>query len=117
MKRDMDLVREILLKVEATAPDVLGATVEIDRRSKAEVCGHVELLVDAGLVDARIAARQQHFVIFRMTWAGHEFLDSARNESIWRRAKTLAIEKGCGLSMLALQLALTELIKRGISGV
>jgi len=91
VKRDMDLIREILLRVEehehGFAPQELGIP-----GYDAETVGfHCYLLDEAGLLratetthrgsDSPCAAPQ------RLTWAGYEFLDAARSESLWQQAR------------------------------
>jgi len=49
--------------------------------------------------------------IKRLTWDGHEFLDKARNRSVWNRAKQLIIDGGLSLSFEALKLSLNSIIK------
>lgn len=47
---------------------------------------HLGLLVDAGFVDGKVTA-SGGFTMNGITWAGHDFLDSVRDEEIWRRTK------------------------------
>ncbi len=80
MKRDWDLVREILLKVESDTTDneVLTPSSFPDEK-KREVAYHVELLVEADLIDGRVIKTMHsgpaEFIVMRLTWSGHEFLD------------------------------------------
>jgi len=91
MKRDMDLIRTILLNVEADET-LTGAvrsanldTLGITDRTVAEVTYNSVLLVEAGfLVGEEFAG---HVLIFRLTWEGHEFLDSVRNPETWLKTK------------------------------
>ncbi len=90
MKRDVDLIRQILLIIEE-ADD--GATkwvdLEIPDRDKVDVAYHVMLLSQAGLIVA-INLSSKDGVDWRprrLTWEGHEFLDAARDEAIWQQAK------------------------------
>lgn len=91
MKRDMDLVRELLLKLEAEPldgnlwrlePDALG----IADHSLDEIAYHLVLLIDGGLLDGE---REQSggFVARKLTWAGYDFLDSVRDAKVWRTTK------------------------------
>jgi Hypothetical protein (DUF2513) len=60
MKRDMDLVRQILLQVQAKDEEELGQKpLEIDGYDLATVARHVEIMQEAGLVDA---PRDRRFV-------------------------------------------------------
>jgi DNA-binding transcriptional ArsR family regulator len=91
MKRDMDLARELLLKLEAEPldgnlwrldPDDLG----ISGRTREEISYHLEQLISGGLLDAERELSSQ-FVARKLTWAGHDFLDSVRDPKIWRTTK------------------------------
>lgn len=90
MKRDM--IREILFAVERDE----GLEALSEKHGNALVAGHVAILKDAGVVEAKIFGTDLLRVpsaahIFRLTWAGHEFLDNARDNTLWK--KTL---KGIG---------------------
>ena len=53
MKRDMDLARLILLKIEQTADDPRSwINLEVPDYTPAEVSYHVMILNEAGLIDA-----------------------------------------------------------------
>jgi len=91
MKRDMDLIREMLLKLEGEPLD--GNLYQVDPvqlgirdRSPEELSYHLLLLIDGGLVDGE---RDQSggFVLQKLTWRGHEFLDDIRSPEIWRKTK------------------------------
>ena len=108
MKRDLDLIRAILLAIEQdpgrySDPEVQGATED-------ELRGHVELLVDAGLVTPRPAtpANKYLFAGHRLTWAGHEFLSTAREEKRWALAKKTG-ELAGGISFEVLTSVLSKL--------
>ncbi|MDJ0850322.1 MAG: DUF2513 domain-containing protein [Myxococcota bacterium] len=89
MKRDMDLVREILLKLESLRdPEEVFGGENFAERDFAELYGHLEIMKDAGLIDfENISASGQ--CIGRLTWAGHEFLDQARDPERWQKAKSI----------------------------
>ena len=40
----------------------------------------------------------KHFIATRLTWEGHEFLDSIRNDTVWKKIKDTVKEKGVQLS-------------------
>ena len=99
MKRDMDLIRAILLHVEEhdefdTYRD-RGLFPTHDERSLND---HVLQMKEQGLVDANIQKGGTVAIIAaevtRLTPQGHDFLQAARNETIWRRAKAIVAEKG-----------------------
>ena len=101
MKRDWDVVRKILLKLEE-----IGNTTS--RLESSEVNGydpelvsyHMQLLDEAGLIKARCRQhRPLNCVALSMTWKGHEFLDQIRQDTVWNKVKGEAREKGLDLSL------------------
>lgn len=105
MKRDMDIIRSILINAENDKYPY-GARVQLDGVSD-EVCAyHVALMQDAGLVDARIlksvGSPHAAAMIHRLTSSGHDFCDGIRNDTIWNKAKEHIIKPGAswGLSVL-----------------
>jgi hypothetical protein len=102
MKRDMDLIRTILLKIEADPKfdsayfHSVGATrLGITDHTDAEVIYHVAMLVDAGLLvgNARMATGGT-VMVSKLSWPGHDFLDSVRDPTIWEKTKKGANDAG-----------------------
>ena len=91
MKRDMDLVREILLRIEDT-PGFAPKNIEVEGHSEESVGYHIYLLIDAGFVEGiettHIGSNGPTGFARRMTWEGHEFLDAAREPGRWDTVKT-----------------------------
>ena len=109
MKRDWDLLRWILSEAESARagyPLVLtfGSyssdhdRLDIGDRDFEEVYEHILLLGDSGLAEVRNLGQSYSepigAVIDRLTMAGHDFLDAARNDTLWRKAKETVNEKG-----------------------
>ena len=98
MQRDLDLIRRILLDVENDGTDSpkhtgFNAYTE-DGYALEAVHYHLQLLHDAGLIVADELVPGQWWPE-RLTWAGHEFLDAARDDARWARAKeTVATRAG-----------------------
>ena len=101
MKRDMDLVREIMLKIEAlpAGPPVLYRVGEVE---DLVLLTHLEMLIDAGLVRGKISrsqgSRGDVIGISTLTWEGHEWIDLVRDARVWDEAKTTLQENGGALS-------------------
>lgn len=104
MKLDKDLVREILLAVEASKEDPLGwIQVDIEGREALEISYHVMLLHEAGLIVGQDLSTYDglEWLPKRLTYKGHEFLDTVRNGEVWRRTKAGAEKAGvAGLGVL-----------------
>lgn len=99
MKRDLDLIRRILIAVE-DAPDYTISTADLvtDTCDEKTVARHAHLLQEAGLLEASLLASRhvggaQEGSIDRLTWAGHEFLATARSDTTWVKAKRTIGEK------------------------
>jgi DNA-binding transcriptional ArsR family regulator len=115
----MELVRQILLQIEAKGEhplgwldlDILGYDAEV-------VSHHVLLLQDAGMLEAQDLSSSAGFDVRpkRLTWNGHEFLDAARNDTIWKKATEIVKEKGGAIPFEVLRVLLTKLVS-GVFGV
>jgi hypothetical protein len=90
MKRDLELVRRILLDIEDNRETSGGhsswSSLVDEGYTPQAIQYHVQLLHDAGLIHADELVPGQWWPE-RITWAGHEFLDSARNDKLWNEAK------------------------------
>ena len=102
MKRDMDTVREILLRLEALETPVGSAhflsvfeePLATAGDSPDSVAYHMRLLMDAGFIDQTKTQGAQDFGLRGLTWQGHDFLDSTRDPEIWRQTKEGASKAG-----------------------
>jgi len=118
MKRDMELVREILLKVEESPYDGGFHDVEIEGRSHQEIAYHVMILHEARLIEAINLTTMDgiDWKPRRLTYAGHEFLDAARSNKVWEAAKSWISSTTGTLTIEGLKMALPEVTKRLIQG-
>ena len=91
MRRDMDLIRHILVMV-GDSPVPLNATVFVDETHPFETIAYnIDLIGQAHLADTSIT-RMSGGAIARaevgpLTWDGNEFLDAIRSDAIWSRVK------------------------------
>lgn len=95
MKRDLDLIRLILMQSET------GQTPEaMEKVEFSVVLYHYELAIEAGLlvgtVDPPEGDCEGGARIERLTWEGHDFLDLARSETLWAKVKEELQKKGVG---------------------
>ncbi len=115
MKRDMDLIREILLEVEKS-PSLGGCQVKMPGRTSEELYYNAQLAQEAGFIDARFAHGSPDFHVIRLTYQGHEFLDAARSDTRWAKAKEIVIKNTGTLTLEALKIALETLVKHALGG-
>lgn len=95
MKRDMDLARQIMLQTEENSSyGKLFIELDFEDISKQILSEHVKPLAEAGLIESRVNPRNATVLPTRLTWEGHDFLEAAKNETIWQRAKKHIQRKG-----------------------
>jgi len=117
MKRDLDLIRKMLLAIEG-APSGYAPNLTFAGYTDEQVGYHAYLLIDAGL--ARGADITTHgsegpeAIVQSLTWEGHEFIDAARDDSRWQKAKSIIAEKGGGITLDLLKALLVSLTKTAL---
>jgi hypothetical protein len=111
MKRDMETVRRLLIAVE-------GSEGYLQIKDPEEAF-HVAWMLDAGLVQA-VLHKSDAFgacaaTVERLTWAGCEFLDAARNDTVWRTAKEKMFKPGVSWTFSLLSEVLKALAKQQLA--
>jgi hypothetical protein len=111
MKRDMDVVRKILLSLEETSSMSAPYDFKVEGYSEEEITYNLILLKEARLIDAFQSNTFQGVLITpnRLTWEGHEFLDNARDETRWNEAKKIAGQKGGSMAFDVIKGVLVQL--------
>lgn len=86
----MDLVRALLLYVEQHAsPYQAARQPNLESYTDEEISYHLKLLRQAELIEGRHLA-DGSWNIQALTWDGHDFLDKARDDTVWNKAKERA---------------------------
>jgi len=122
MKRDMDLIRKILLEIESHEHGDAPQNFSVEGYSKETVGYHVHLLGEAHLLEVTHSTvygdRSPQAIPLNMTWDGHDFLDACRDENIWNRAKSEIGERVSSVSFGVLKQVLvkigTDVVLNGI---
>lgn len=111
MKRDMDLVRDILSVTADSTTSVPASAFTDKRHDFTSVAYHIDIMAQAGLVvaDVRSAFGATYISaeVKNLTWEGQEFLSTVKDDAVWSTVKKEAAKKAVDLpfTMLA-QLAL-----------
>lgn len=94
MRRDFELIRELLRQIEEKSD--LGhrkaEDFDIPGFERSQISYHIRLLYEAGFVSGEAIRSKSSperlidFWVFDLTWQGHEFLAAARNDTVWRKA-------------------------------
>ncbi|QOZ66816.1 MULTISPECIES: DUF2513 domain-containing protein [Bradyrhizobium] len=98
MKLEVDLVRQLLLHIEehATRPISDLDSIKIDGWTEDQIGYHVVQLKDAGFIEASISSVPDNenpdlvhviYSVRRLTYKGHEFVETVRDDTIWRKVK------------------------------
>lgn len=100
MKRDMDIVRKIVLALR----DSEKMLNKVEGVGDSEYLMHAQLLIEAGLADGTASktihngAYPMAVMLFRLTWAGHDFADAIDDDTLWKKAKDNVIKPGVSWS-------------------
>ena len=114
MQRDMELIRAILMSVEDESGD------RLQNYEKGTIAYHVQLLIDAGLCEGWVRTQNtgsgmtwDAYAIHRLTWQGHDFLDSVKDDGVWKKAKAKVLKPGAAWTFEILKAVLkAEIAKR-----
>lgn len=101
MKRDLNLVREILNWAIDQEESSFASNPVIEGYSKEQVSYHVYLMAQANLVHAAIVDQisgDPEGVLVSITWHGHDFADAAKNNDLWMKAKNSLLKEGASFT-------------------
>jgi Hypothetical protein (DUF2513) len=115
MRRDMDLIRQIMFKVEEQPGGYAPNDFTIEGHSQDEVLYHVWLLGDAGWMKVSDASYMgssgPQALPVSLTSAGHDFIDAARNNTTWTKAKEKVAAIGGSVTLAILKQVLDSILK------
>lgn len=103
MKRNNELIRRIILKIEdqpEALADLTASAWPADNED--EVNYHLQLLIEAKIIEGTCQVRRSsisHCRVSRLTWKGHELADAFRRDTTWASIKQVAIDKGIDLTV------------------
>jgi hypothetical protein len=111
MKRDMDLIRLLLLEYEGEEPKP-----DLSAYTQEQQIEHSALLIEAGFVHGEVmqggTGMPVGTVVLRLTWAGHDFLAAARTESVWKGVGAQIKKAGVQVPLSILQELLKQYLKQ-----
>lgn len=100
MKRDLNLLRSMLLRIE----ELDSTKHKITISSFLDLCDnpaiislHIELLIDSYFIEASEPIYRRtikDFLIYRLTSNGYDYLDAIREPSIWQKTTNKLLEVG-----------------------
>ncbi|MCZ6799427.1 MAG: DUF2513 domain-containing protein [Nitrospirae bacterium] len=120
MKRDIDLVRKLLLYLEEKSDDEMVKDLKLEGYSIDVVRYHFILMDQAGLIrcERSVSSSTSDRVIcvypFSLTWEGHELLEASRNETFWNKAKEKVKTESGALSVDVIKTLLIAMAKESV---
>ena len=121
MKRDMDLIRLILLEIEDKYHSTAIYDLQINGYNIETVAYHCKILHEAGLISSYNAQYADNMIycfgVGALTWDGNDYLDKVRDNSIWRKTKDTITKKGLPLIFDTIKTISTAIIAAAAEGV
>ncbi len=103
MKRELELIRKILLKIEDDPGGWAPADLTCDGYTSEQVGYHAYLLIDGGYAQGEDiswgASQGPRSMIRTLTWKGHEFAAAARDDTRWNEVMGIVAKKGGSITV------------------
>lgn len=108
MKRDMELIRKILLAVQDRQPNK-----PIEGFTNDELNYHRALVIDSGLIEGAVLKDNTEIPVSvnlnKLTWAGHDFIDAIASESNWQQVKDFLKDAGKQITIETVKVAVSKI--------
>jgi len=116
MKRDMELIRKMLLALESEEPSEVAWKDVHENYATEQYNYHSHWLIEAGLVKGVTITDGQDMpdgaIMLHLTWSGCDFLDSIRDASIWEKTKANLLKPGASMTFALVKEYATHLVKQ-----
>ena len=97
MKRNLDLVREILIQLENCDYTSGGHHLKVEGYSDDDFNYHIKIMHEGGLIEAQSSQGSKPHnggqIVYKVwtpksiTWTGHQYLSSIRDKRVWSELK------------------------------
>lgn len=113
MKRDMDLVRKILIRTEESNYPLSSNDYLDDCDDLRIISYHLKIMIQAGLLDGHIesdmSGNSTGFV-YGLTWSGQDYLSAVKSDRIWQKTKDHIASKASSATFGIIQEVATKLL-------
>ncbi|BAK45582.1 DUF2513 domain-containing protein [Eggerthella sp. YY7918] len=91
MKRDMNLVRTLLIEIEGADSQIIFTDASIDGYTLNDIAFHIELMDSHGLLfgantQYTSSGRAVNATVEGLSWDGFDYLDAIRSPKVWSKA-------------------------------
>ena len=111
MKRDMELVRKVLLGIQDGNPNG-----PVDGYSEGAIKYHRALVIEALLAQGQVlndntinSEIPAAVILKKLTWEGHDFIDAIESDANWAKVKDYLKEAGKQLTLETIKYAVKQL--------
>ncbi|WP_353106222.1 DUF2513 domain-containing protein [Acetoanaerobium noterae] len=116
MKRNLDLIRHILLTIEESEkPRLTGIDFENENFDSKQISYHIQLLIDSSYIEASsfssIGQGFPDFIVRRITNQGHDFIDSIRDNNVFVETKNNLLKVGGSASFEIVKSVATKVLE------
>ena len=106
MRRENELIRALMLQLEA-ADRVVNGKQSVDGYTADQVSYHLAQIIDSGLAVGAVKYSVGNedptipiaVMVTRLTPSGHDFIESIRNDTVWKKVKSKSAEVGGDISI------------------
>ena len=124
MKRDLDLIRDILLDIESAPSDSISIY-DLAKNHNASpdlVFYQIQLLKEAQFLKVRYlmkvltpdSKKYDDIRISRLTLQGHDYLDTVRNNEIWAKTKASIVKLGTSVAFSTITRIASRLLESSL---
>lgn len=107
MKRDMDLVRQILILTAESDSGLDASAIADEHNDLQTVIYTMEIMEEAGLIRANIVKAFGGIYVSgfvrSLTWEGNDFLDAIQSDKVWTQVKKAIAKTTRSASMLVIK--------------
>ena len=115
MRRDIELIRKIVLQIESLPSAYAFEKLAIDGYTDEQIGYHCYLIAEAGLAKGLdktgVGASSPYWHILHLTSAGHDFADSIRNDTTWKKATGIVKERTGSATFEILKEVIAHVVK------
>jgi len=106
MKRDMELVRKILMVLAEHEGESFVGRLNIDGYNNEIVDYHISIMLDGGLLTGRSQRGDDRLLCndIKISWLGNDLLEAIKNDTTWEKMKTFAKSKGLNISDIPVEM-------------
>lgn len=92
MKRDMNIVRQIISQIAESESKYFEGPFDFEEEVSKELLDyHIEIMREAGIIDGYIAVADGDTIVIYslyLSWLGNDFYETFKDDNVWERAKS-----------------------------